>query len=137
MDWEDCKNKKLVKEINKDDNLINSLIISSENKYETNKRLDIDDITSSTKISIVYESLREILEAIAIRKGFKIYNHECYCAFLNEICNDSDSSEDFDEFRRIRNKVNYYGKNVEIGEAKDLIKSMIHLRDKLIKKYIK
>lgn len=137
MDWEDCKNKKLVKEISKDDNLINSLIISSEKKYETNKRLEMDNITSSTKIIIIYESLREILEAIAIKKGFKIYNHECYCSFLNEICKDNESSEDFDEFRRIRNKVNYYGKDVEIDEAKDLIKNMIHLRNKLIRIYIR
>ena len=137
MDWKECKDKRLVKEISSDKNLIKSLITSSKKKYETNKRIEIDNITSSTKISIIYESLREILEAIAIKKGFKIYNYECFCAFLNEICKDLRLGNDFNEFRIIRNRVNYYGKEIEIKEARDLIKNMISLRNKLIEKYIR
>jgi len=137
MDWKECKDKRLVKEISSDKNLIKSLITSSEKKYETNKRIEIDNITSSTKISIIYESLREILEAIAIKKGFKIYNYECFCAFLNEICKDSRLGNDFNEFRIIRNRVNYYGKEIEIKEARDLIKNMISLKNKLIERYLR
>ena len=51
MDWKECKDKKLVKDISKDEEFITSLIASSEKKYESNKRLEMDEVTSSTKIS--------------------------------------------------------------------------------------
>ena len=41
-----------------------------------------------------------------IQKGFKIYNHECYTAFLKQVIEKSDLGEDFDEIRKIRNAVN-------------------------------
>ncbi len=101
MDWNDCIHKRFIKETKKDANLINSLIKSSENKLKSNERLKLDDFTAATKISISYDSLREILEALAIKKGFKIYNHECFSAFLEEVCNNKSLSLEFDKFRKI------------------------------------
>ena len=135
MDWKECKDKKFVKEVSIDSNLINSLIKSSKNKLKSNEKLELNEITASTKVGIAYETLREILEALAIKKGFKIYNHECFCAFLDEICNDTLSSKEFDKFRKIRNQINYYGKEIPIKEAKLLIKEIVLLRNK-IKTYL-
>jgi hypothetical protein len=137
MDWKECKNKRLVKEVSIDNSLVRSLISSSAKKFESNNRLKLDKVTATTKISIAYESLREILEAIALLKGYKIYNHECFCAFLDEICKDKESSNNFDRFRLIRNKINYYGKDIEENESKQLIQEITLLRQDLIKKYIK
>ena len=72
MDWKECKDKKFVKNIHGDNNLIISLLKSSKNKLESNLKLVLDQTTASTKVSIIYESLRELLEALAIKKGFKI-----------------------------------------------------------------
>ena len=137
MDWQECKNKKFVKEINVDKNLIKSLIGSSEKKFKTNKRIKIDETTASTKVSIIYEALRGILEALAIKKGFKIYNHECFCSFLYEICNDKIFSLKFDKLRRIRNQINYYGKDISVNEAKNIIKDIALLRQDILNKYFK
>lgn len=137
MDWEECKNKKFVKKINIEEGLIYSLTKSSEKKFESNKRLNLDETTASTKISIIYESLREILEALAIKKGFKIYNHECFCAFLKEICKDEIYSLEFDKFRRIRNQINYYGKDVPTEETKSIIKDIALLRESILNKYFR
>lgn len=136
MDWQECKYKKLVKDVKVDKNLIKSLIESSNKKIKSNERLELDETTASTKVSIVYEALREILEAIAIKKGFKVYNHDCFSAFLDEICKDKPASIEFNKFRRIRNQINYYGKDLNIKEAKILIKEIILLRKKIIDKYI-
>ena len=84
---------------------------------------------------MVYDCLREVLEALAIKKGFKIYNHECFCAFLKNICNEFSFAESFDRFRKIRNKINYYGKKVELVDAERLIKDMISLRKELLSKF--
>ncbi len=133
MDWKECKDKRFIKEVMKDVYLIDSLIKSSKKKLESSKRLKLDGITASAKISLIYESVRELLEAFAIKKGFKIYNHECFCAFLNEICKDKISSEEFDRFRKIRNQVNYYGREIPIEEAKIIIKNLTLFRIKIEK----
>ena len=137
MDWKECFDKKFIKELKIDKNLINSLIKSSNNKVKTNNRLEIDETTASTKISIVYESLREILEALTIKKGFKIYNHECFVSFLDEICNDKSFSGEFGRFRKIRNQINYYGKIIPTDEAKIIINEIIQLKDKILNQYFK
>lgn len=137
MDWKECQDNELVKEAKKDENLISSLIKSSSRKFESNKRLKLDETTSGTKISIIYDSLREILETIAIKKGFKIYNHECYCSFLDEICKEKSFSDKFNRFRKIRNSINYYGEDVSVEESKQIIQEIIELREELINKFLK
>ena len=137
MDWKECQDNELVKEAKKDENLISSLIKSSSRKFESNKRLKLDETTSGTKISIIYDSLREILETIAIKKGFKIYNHECYCSFLDESCKEKSFSDKFNRFRKIRNSINYYGEDVSVEESKQIIQEIIELREELINKFLK
>ena len=124
MDWTACNNKNLVKGIKIDKNLINSLIKSSSKKFYSQSLLELNQETTSSKISLAYESLRELLEALAISKGYKIYNHECYCAFLKEILNKSGLGDEFDSFRKIRNSINYYGKEVSVDEAKPILDSL-------------
>lgn len=137
MDWQECKDKKFVKETSEDKNLISSLVNSSKKKSDSNARLELDEITASTKVSLAYESLREILEALAIKKGFKIYNHECFCSFLKEICSEEYLSKNFDRFRKIRNKINYYGAEIPIGDAKILIEEISNLKNKILKDYFR
>ena len=137
MDWRECVSKGFLKEIKTDENLINSLVKTSDNKIETNNRLELDETSASTKVSIVYESLREILEAFAIKKGFKIYSHECFVSFLDEICNNKSFSREFDGFRRIRNQINYYGRIVPVNEAEIIIKEISLLRNKILNQYFK
>lgn len=135
MDWKECKDKRLVKDISLDKNLIYSLVDSSRKKLESNERLDLDDTTASSKVSLAYDSLREILEALAIRKGFKVYNHECFSCFLHEVCNERFFAGEFDKFRKIRNQINYYGKDLSPKEAKLIIIGILKLREDLTKKY--
>lgn len=137
MDWEECKLKKIVKEVKEDEALINSLINLSKSKLASGKLLPLNETTSSTKIGIFYESLREILEALAIKKGYKIYNHECFEGFLKEICKEEESSKMFNKFRKARNKINYYGSNFSISETKLLIKEISFLRREILNKYLK
>ncbi len=137
MDWDECKSRKFVKKVKEDKFLVQSLLKSSHKKLISNKRLFLDETTSSTKVSILYESLREILEALAIKKGFKIYNHECFCSFLKEICNEPNFSRDFDKFRKIRNRINYYGEEVSVNEAKIFIIEIIKLRRMILENFFK
>ena len=129
MDWEECIKKRIVKDIKIDKDLIEALIKSSNNKLESENKLLMADVTASSKLSLAYESLRELLEATAIKKGYKIYNHECYAAFLKEIIGESNKGDEFDDIRRIRNAVNYYGKDISISEADEFINKIKALRN--------
>ena len=133
MDWIECFDKKIVKNVKSDLDMINSLLKSSKNKLKSEEKLVMDDVTSGSKISLTYDSLRELLEALALKQGYKIYNHECYTAFLKEIVKESDKGDEFDEIRRIRNDINYYGKDISIEEAEDVIKRIRNLGQFILK----
>jgi hypothetical protein len=133
MNWRECLKKRIAKKINNDGELIKSLIKTSDNKIKSEEKLDLNDITTNSKISLAYDSLREILEALAIEKGYKIYNHECYTSFLKEILNESSKADKFDELRKIRNKINYYGKDITIKEANEVLRRIKDLRKALLK----
>jgi hypothetical protein len=131
MDWTECNFKKMVKKVTLDTELIESLKESSQKKLESANRLKIDKITSSSVISLCYESLRELLEALALKKGFKIYNHECFTAFLKEIIGSDDLSIAFDRFRLVRNSINYYAKDISPKDALQLKKEIRELINKI------
>ena len=131
MDWKECKRKNLIKEAKVDKNLINSLVKSSLKKLQTQALLILNNDTASSKISLAYESLRDLLEALAIVNGYKIYNHECYCAFLKEILLKSSLGDEFDDLRKIRNSINYYGKEITSEEAKLILKSIEDIIEKI------
>jgi hypothetical protein len=76
------------------------------------------------RISLLYDALRELLEAQALEKGYKIYNHECYTAFIKEILKKSPQGDTFDSLRKIRNGINYYGKDVSTEEAEHIINNL-------------
>lgn len=69
---------------------------------------------------------------MAIKAGYKIYNHECYTYFLKEILNESIKGDEFDELRKIRNNINYYGKEISVKEAGEILKRLTKLRLEMI-----
>lgn len=124
MDWKECSKKELVKAVCIDRHMISSLLLSSERKLESQGLLPLNDVTSGSKITLCYDAMRELLEAIALSKGYKIYNHECYCAFLKEILDKSEMGDKFDQFRKARNAINYYGRSFTKEEANAILENM-------------
>ena len=128
-DWKKCLDSLTAKSVNPDESMIKSLIKMSKNKLDSESRLKMNSITAASKLSLAYDSLRELLEALALRNGYKIYNHECYTAFLKEVLNQSEKGDEFDDIRKIRNAVNYYGKDITIEEAAKPITRIKNLRN--------
>ena len=132
MDWKECCDKKIAKNVKLDKNLINSLKKTGENKLKSSEKLVMNETNAGSKVSLAYDSLRELLEALSLKKGYKIYNHECYTAFLKEIVGESEKGEEFDKIRIERNAINYYAKEISLEEAKGLIDKIKHLRDQVL-----
>ena len=115
MDWDECIKNNIINEIQTDINKINSIRKIANEKIRSAEFLPNDHKVS--RITLFYDALRELLEAKALEKGFKIYNHECYTAFLKEIMKKSNEGNLFDEMRKIRNGINYYGKQINDDET--------------------
>ncbi len=102
-----------------------------KNTIEDLKFLNATPVTELSKRKLVsnyYDSLRSLLEAISLIKGYKIYSHEAFTPFLKEKLGEERLSTKFDRFRKIRNGLNYYGKSIELTEAKEFtseLKSVI------------
>ena len=67
MDWTSCKKTGFAKEIKTDKNLIEALLKSSLKKLTSQALLELNDDTASSKITLIYDALRELLEALATR----------------------------------------------------------------------
>ena len=130
MDFKECEEKRIIKRVQADFELCKSLKKSSEKKLSSAKLLEMSETTAASIITLSYDSLRELLEALAIKNGYKIYNHECYAAFLSSILGEEECARSFDSLRKLRNSINYYGQEISATDAKTVFGDI----EKLIKK---
>ena len=128
MDWKECLGNRIIKPVKEDKNLIRSTRAIAKIKIESAEALPPHLYIG--KICLLYDALREYLECAALEKGYKIYNHECYVAFLKEVLNLSREGDLFDKLRKIRNGINYYGLSVTEEEALEVIRELKELISK-------
>lgn len=136
MDLDECYKKGLIKRTRIDYELIKSLVEMSNINEQTVNNAVIDEINISSYVSLTYDSLREILEAICILKGYKILSHVCIGELLKILIDDFDYNE-FDRMRYIRNGINYYGVQVDFEQGKEIIDKIFKMKNKLFSKYLK
>ncbi len=104
-------------------------------KEMTVKNAKIDKNNISAYISLAYSSLREILGAICISKGYKVISHVCIAELLRDLLSDFDY-DGFDRLRYIRNSINYYGIKVEFDQGKEIINKIFAMKKKILSKYL-
>ena len=83
----------------------------SKNNLSVVKKIPLTDESASLILSSAYESLRQVLEAIALKNGYKVFSHVAYTEYLAQN-NQQAASNVFDRLRTLRNGVNYYGNHV-------------------------
>lgn len=139
MNLSDFKKRGLVRKTQKDISLIKSLIKLSQNDEIVTRRIKLDDLSARMILINHYGILRMTLEAISINHNLKIYCHEAYVHFLKEI-KEPLLAEKFDRFRKLRNKLSYYGEDLSVEEVimiiGDVSKMIKHLKEKHLKEYI-
>jgi len=135
MDLDECFRKGLIKKTKIDKEIVKSLIEMSNIKETTVKTAKINEINISAYVSLAYDSLREILEALCILKGYKVLSHICIGELLKNILEDFDY-EEFDRLRWIRNSINYYGRRIDFEQGKEIIKKIFMIKKKILKNYL-
>lgn len=136
MDLDECFRKGLIKRIKVDENLIKSLVEMSNIKEMTVKTAQLSEQNISAYVSLAYDSLREVLEAICIFRGYKVLSHICIGELLKDLLEDFDY-DDFDRMRYTRNSINYYGIKVEFEQGTIIINKIFAMKKKLLEKYLK
>jgi len=136
MNFEDFIRSGIARKATGDKSLIKSFTNSSEEDLVFLRTLELTEISARKIMSNYYDVLRAVLEALALFKGYKIYSHEAFTFFL-EYIDEKKLSEQFERFRKIRNKINYYGASISVDESKDHVKKMELLITKLKDKYFR
>lgn len=113
-----------------------SLFNSSAQAIETAKRIVLDIESSKSVLRELYEGLREYCEGIGYLKGYKFLDHESIGYFLRDILKMQALYLKFDRYRKLRNKINYYGEDIGLETVKEAL-SEIPKMIKELEKYSK
>ena len=82
MRFEDFIESQKVRKTSPDFQLAKSVVKIFGIHIKSIKEREVTDITSATIMTTCYEALREIVEAIAAKEGFRVYSHEAFTFFL-------------------------------------------------------
>ncbi len=132
MDLQECFKKGLIKKTIPNQELISSLKEMADIKEMTVNEANINEKNISAYVSLAYDALREILEAVAVLNGFKVLSHICLGELLKEF-----DYEEFDRIRWIRNSINYYGHKIDFDQGKEIIKKIFHMKKTIVENYLK
>ncbi len=136
LSWEEFIREGIVRKISIDKNLILSLLKTSDEGLNFFKDTKVKEDNSSTLFKNYYDALREICEALALSRGYKIYQHEAITSFLKNILREDRISYKFDRFRILRNGVHYYGKIIPEKETEKSINEIKEIIGLIKRKYL-
>lgn len=136
MDVNDCFNKGLIKKTKINHELILSLLEMADITENAVNSAKLDVVNISVYVSLAYDSLRQVLEAVCILNGYKVLSHICIGELLQRILDEFDYDE-FDRMRWIRNSINYYGQKVEFEQGRELISKIFRMKEIIRTKYLK
>ncbi len=81
----------------------------------------------SVYVSLMYEAVHEALSALLYNKGFKVENHVCLGILLEQL-DPAFRREQFERYRKARNRINYYGHRMSLERGRAFIKDMQQLK---------
>lgn len=136
MNFEEFVKIKKIRVGEKDPQKAKALVKMSDNNILTAENMQIKEESSSSIFGIYYEALRELVEAVSILNGYKIYSHEAFTSYLKKL-KEERISELFDRFRKIRNGANYYGEAVSpeitLQAKKEIKKLCLKIKEKYLR----
>ncbi len=99
-------------EVERDHLRAQSLIKSAKDALLTVKEISLKERNFKSIVRELYEALRQYCEAIGYLEGYKFNSHEAVTYFLNDLLKEEKLSFAFDRYRKLRNGINYYGRDV-------------------------
>ena len=125
-----------VKKTNKDVIRAKSLISASKDTIEIANSIKQQEKALKTILRELYEGLRQYCEALGYIRGYKFLSHKSITCFLKDILKEEKISFYFDRLRKLRNGINYYGREISLETVKEAIIEIPKIT-KQLKKYEK
>ena len=117
--WNECVENNSAKKVSPDTGRANSLIETAKERISIIK--EIDRKNCNFVFEDYYTSLLELLQALVVKRGYKILNHLCLGYYLRYILKRDDLYRVFDHLRYKRNSLTYYGNRMDFETAKHAI----------------
>jgi len=124
MNFKTCIKEGKVRKISIDTIRAKSVMFSSEQAVSTAKEIFLKENSLKTILRELYEGLREYCEALGYLTGYKFLDHTSIVYFLKDILKEESISLKFDRYRRLRNGINYYGREINIQTVKEALKEI-------------
>ncbi len=132
MKFEDFIQEGKVQQTTKGEQQAKSLQKMSLQTQKALQDIPLTEQNASIIFSQNYEAFRQIIEAITLKEGLKVYSHEAYTYYLQEKHQEK-TAKVFDRLRKLRNKINYYGNPVSVAvtqQALEDVKKHINILEK-------
>ena len=97
------------------------LVVSSNEAIKNAEEISLIDRKQKTILRELYEGLRQFCEAIGYSKGYQFFDHESITFFIEEILKEPFLALKFDRYRKLRNRINYYGNELALVTAKEAL----------------
>lgn len=123
--WNECIENNSAVKVSPDTARANSLIEIAKDRIKLTKESNERDCNFI--FEDYYTSLLELLQALTIKKGYKVLNHLCIGFYLKDVLKREDLFRIFDDVRYKRNTLTYYGKRMDYETCKDAIKKCKNL----------
>lgn len=124
MNFENSLMEGYVKIVSKNESRARSFIKSSSQAVKTAVSIQLGEETKKSIFRELYEGLRQFCEAIGFFKGFKFQSHEAISYFLLDFLKEERIAREFDRYRKIRNRINYYGEEIDVNTVKEALKEI-------------
>ena len=136
LSWNEYLAKGVARKAETNNSLIKSLVLMTDERLKFLAKIKLEQQNASVVFTNHYDALRELSEALALLKGYKIYQHEALGLFFKEILGENVIFMKFDKFRLLRNGVNYYGRHIPFEEALQGVEDIKDTINKLKLKYL-
>lgn len=117
--WNDCLENNSAKKVSPDTGRARSLVETAKERIDVIK--EITEKNCNFVFEDYYTSLLELMQALVIKKGYKILNHLCLGYYLRDVMGRKDPYRVFDDLRYKRNSLTYYGNRMDFETAKQSI----------------
>jgi hypothetical protein len=131
MNFSESIKKGYVKKINPDLIRSKSLIKNADKAIQSAQNMALNETTSNSVFRELYQGLREYCEALGYNKGFKFLSHQSITFFLSDYLNKKILSAKFDNYRKLRNGLNYYGNEISINTVKNALVEIPRIIEKI------
>lgn len=126
-DWKKAIEESKVIKISPNLERTKSLIIASSRSLEVIKKIELDKKNGFFILTNYYDAILELMHALLYKKGYKVLDHLSISYYIKDVIGNIEFFYIFDKYRKIRNGILYYGKNIDFETAQQGIKDIKRL----------